>query len=96
MERRNRNNYVVPLGEHRNPVTKEVDEAWQFIHDERVRRGLAIEDIGRILDRNITTSMSKGERGEPISIQTTRLILRLLGYKLILVPLEASDVDETA
>jgi len=81
-------NYIVPLGTFRGEFDQDaVDPAWKLIHELRVQHGLSIIEMAEIAN-GTGTSVSKGERGGPVSIAFTRRILQAFGYDLKIVPKE--------
>jgi hypothetical protein len=75
------NKYIVPLGYFRGEPEREPDEAWRFIHEERVRIGLSTQDLSELADVD-AGSISKGERGGFMTLRVTRKVLQALGYNL--------------
>ena len=77
-------NYILPLGEFRSKISDDVDPVWVWIHQERVRHGLSLEELSIVAEVHSST-ISRGERGLPVSLDWTRKVLKALGARLVLV-----------
>ena len=77
-------NYILPLGEFRSKVSDDVDPVWVWIHQERVRHGLSLEELSIVAEVH-SASISRGERGVYVSIDITRKVLKALGARLVMV-----------
>lgn len=77
-------NYILPLGEFRSKVSDDVDPVWVWIHQERVRHGLSLEELAIVAEVHSAT-ISRGERGLPVSLDWTRKVLKALGARMVMV-----------
>lgn len=80
------NVYITPLGEFRGELKREPHPAWVLIHRERVARGWDIGVMGEAAGIGGST-VSKGERGGSMGLETTLKALKVFGYTLELVKL---------
>lgn len=86
-------NYLVPLGTFRGDFDRNaVDPVWILIHDLRVRNGIGIDELGRVVECGSST-ISKGERGGHVSMAIIRRILQAFGYDLKVVTREEMSSD---
>jgi hypothetical protein len=88
MSEKVKTNYLTPLGTFRGEFDHNaVDPTWIFIHDLRVKNGIGIDELSRVVECGSST-ISKGERGGHVSIAVVRKVLQAFGYDLKIVPKE--------
>ncbi len=88
MSEKVKTNYLTPLGVFRGEFDRNaVDPVWNFIHDLRVKNGIGIDELSRVVECGSST-ISKGERGGHVSLAVVRRVLQAFGYDLKIVPKE--------